>query len=93
MRILRAAGWTVFLLDLVVLAQLGYGILTQRGGPDADPALRGLTLMLGSGLLGILILLVVSSRLRSTAGLWISLGCAAVPLLWTAEAIVENMWE
>jgi hypothetical protein len=92
-RILRAAGWTVFLLDLVVLAQLGYGILMQRGGPDADAALRGLTLMLGSGLLGILILLVVSSRLHSKAGLWISLGCAAVPLLWTVEAIVENMWE
>ena len=93
MRILRAAAWTVFLLDVVILAQLGYGVLTQRAGPDANSALRGLTVMLGSGLLGILVLLVVSSRLYSKPGLFLSLGCAAVPLLWTVEALVEGMWE
>ena len=93
MRILRAAAWATFLLDLVILAQLGYGFLTQRGGPGAAPALRGLTSMLGSGLLGILILLIVSSRLRSKPGLWLSLGCAAVPLLWTLDALLESLWE
>ena len=93
MRILRAAAWAAFLLDLVILAQLGYGLLTQRGGPGADPALRGLTLMLGSGLLGILVLLVVSTRLHSKPGLWLSLGGAAMPLLWTLEALLESMWE
>jgi hypothetical protein len=67
--------------------------LTQRGGPGADPALRGLTVMLGSALLGILVLLVVSSRVQSKPGLWLSLGCAAVPLLWTVEALVEGLWE
>jgi hypothetical protein len=93
MRTLRAAAWTVFLLDVVILAQLGYGIVTLRGGPAADPALRGLTLMLGSGLLGILVLLVVSTRLHSKPGLWLSVGCAAVPLLWTVEALVEGLRE
>ena len=93
MRWLRAAAWAVFLLDLVILAQLGYGLLTQHGGPEADPAVRGLALMLGSGLLGIAILLIASSRLPSRAGLWISLGCAAVPLLWVVNAIVQSMWE
>jgi len=92
-RILRAVAWTAFLLDVVILAQLGYGLLTQRAGPDADAALRGLTVMLGSGLLGILVLLVVSSRLNSKPGLFLSLGCAAVPLLWTVEALVESLWE
>ena len=81
----------MFLLDLVVLAQLVWGVLTQPGGPAADPVLRGLTLMLGSGLLGIAILLVVSSWLRSGAGLWVALGCAAVPLLWVVNAIFQSM--
>jgi hypothetical protein len=93
MRILRFGAWSVFLLDLVVLAQLAYGLLTQHGGPAADPAVRGLTVMLGSWLLGVAILLVVSSRLESKAGLWMSLGFAAVPLLWTVDAIFESMWQ
>jgi len=93
MRILRAAAWTAFLLDVVILAQLGYGLLTKRGGPGADPALRSLTVMLGSGLLGVLVLLIVSSRLHSKPGVWISLGCAAVPFLWTVEALFESLWE
>jgi hypothetical protein len=92
-RKLRAAAWAVLLLDLVVLAQLAFGLLTQPNGPGADPALRGLTVMLGSGLLATLFLLVVSSWLRSMPGLWVSLGCAAVPLLWTVDAIFENMWQ
>jgi hypothetical protein len=49
--------------------------------------------MLGSGLIGVLILLVVSSRLHSRAGLWIALACAALPLLWTLDAIFESMWQ
>jgi hypothetical protein len=83
---LRAVAWAALCLDLVVFAQLGYGLLTQRSGPDTDPALRGLTVMLGSGLLGVVILLVVSSRLHSRAGLWIALACAALPLLWTRSS-------
>jgi hypothetical protein len=93
MRTLRAVAWAAFMLDLVVLVQLGYGLVTQRGGPDTDPALRGLALMLGPGLLAILILLIVSSRLHSKAGLWIALACAALPLLWTMDALFENMWQ
>jgi hypothetical protein len=92
-RVLRAAAWAVLLLDLVVLGQLAFGLLTQPSSSGADPALRGLTVMLGSGLLATLFLLVVSSWLRSMAGLWVSLGCAAVPLLWTVDAIVENLWQ
>ena len=76
MRKLRAAAWAMLLLDLVVLGQLAFGLVTQQGGSGADPALRGLTVMLGSGVLATLFLLVVSSWLHSIAGLWISLGCA-----------------
>lgn len=93
MRYLRFAAWSVFGFDLVVLAQLLYGLLTRHGGPAADPAVRGLAVMLGSALLGILVLLSVSSWLRSRGGLWLSLGCAAVPLLWAINAIFESLWE
>jgi hypothetical protein len=92
-RYLRLAAWSTFGLDLVVLAQLLYGMLTQHGGPAADPAVRGLAVILGSALLAIAVLLSVSSWLRSRSGLWISLGCAAVPLSWAINAIVESLWE
>ncbi len=92
MRVLRAAAWAVFCFDLVILAQLGYGAATAD-----DPALqgpvRGLTMMLGAGLLGVAFLLILGSRLHSRAGLWIALVCAAVPLLWAAGAILGSMWE
>lgn len=90
MRYLRLAAWSVFSLDLVVFAQLLHNLLTLRGDPAA---VRGLAVMLGSALLGILVLLVVSTRLRSRGGLWLSTGLAAVPLLWAFNAIVESMWE
>lgn len=93
MRYLRLGAWSVFLLDLVVLLQLVYNLLTMRGGPEAMPAVRGLTVMLGSGLLGIAVLLIVSTWLRSREGLWISMGLGAVPLLWAVNAIFESLWE
>lgn len=93
MRYLRLAAWSVFSLDLVVFAQLLYNLLTLRGDPEAVAAVRGLAVVLGSALLGILVLLVVSTRLRSRGGLWLSTGLAAVPLLWAFNAIVESMWE
>ena len=93
MRYLRLFAWGVFLLDVVVLLQLVYNLLTQRGGPEAMPAVRGLTVMLGSGLLGIAVLLSISSWMRIREGLWISLGLGLVPLLWSVNAIFESMWE
>lgn len=93
MRYLRLGAWSVFLLDLVVLLQLVYNLLTMRGGQEAMPAVRGLTVMLGSGLLGIAVLLIVSTWLRSREGLWISMGLGAVPLLWAINAIFESLWE
>ncbi len=93
MRALPTAAWSVFLLDLVVLAQLVYEILAQRGGPTTQAMIPGLTLMLGSGLLGVGIVLVVSSLLRSKAGLCVSLVCSALPLLWVSNAIFQSMWE
>jgi len=86
--ILRPAAWTAFCLDLVILAQMAYAALSEAGGSTVQALTRGLTIMLGSGLIGVAVLLVASSRLRSKAGLWISLGCAAVPLLWVASAIL-----
>jgi hypothetical protein len=92
-RYLRLAAWSAFLLDFVVLLQLLYNLLIQRGGPEAMPAMRGLSMMLGSALAGIAVLLVVSSWMRLREGLWISLALAVVPLLWAVNAIVESLWE
>ena len=91
MRLLRAAAWTVFLLDLVVLGQLGYWLLTQTD-PLGRNILSGVTLMLGSGLAGIFVVLVASASLSSRAGYWVALVCGAVPLLWALVAIWPSMW-
>ena len=93
MRLLRGAAWTVFCLDLVILAQLGYAILANSGGPAAQALTRGLAMMLGSGLLGVAVLLIVSSRLRSRFGLWLGLVCAAVPLCSVVGEILASAWQ
>jgi hypothetical protein len=92
-RYLRLFAWGAFLLDLVILLQLLYNLLTSRGDSEEVAAVRGLAVMLGSVLLGIAVLLSVSTWLRIREGLWISLGLALVPLLWTANAIFASLWE
>ena len=93
MRLLRAAAWAVFCLDLVVFAQLLYFVLAPSGGPTAQALVRGFAMMLGSGLAGIAIVLVASSYWRSRAGLWVSLVCGALPLSWVVNAMIRSMWE
>src|SRR5207247_1465007 len=93
MRALRAAAWAVFSLDLVVFAQLLYDLLAPSGEPDAQALVRGLALMLGSGLAGVAIVLAVSSWLRSRVGLWVSLVCGALPLLWVLSAMIQRQQE
>jgi len=92
MKLLRAAAWTVFLLDLVVLGQLGYWLVTAND-PLGRNILSGVTLMLGSGLAGILVVLVVSAWARSRAGYWLALVCGTAPLLWVLAAIWHNLWQ
>ena len=90
---LRTAAWTVFALDLVILAQSGYAALTGGGGgPTGQALLRGFTLMLASWLLGVGIVLIVSSWRRSALGLWLSLVFAALPLLWVGSSML-GLWE
>jgi hypothetical protein len=89
---LRAAAWTVFCLDLVILAQAGYAALTETG-PTAQALMRGFTVLLASGLLGIAVVLIASSWSRSRLGLLVSLVCAAVPLLWVTSAIIGSLFE
>jgi hypothetical protein len=90
---LRAVAWTVFALDLVILAQTGYAALTGGGGgPTGQALLRGFTLMLASWLLGVGVVLIVSSWRRSALGLWISLVFAALPLLWVGSSML-GLWE
>jgi hypothetical protein len=90
---LRTAAWTVFALDLVILGQAGYAALTGGGGgPTGQALLRGFTLMLASWLLGVGIVLIVSSWRRSVLGLWISLVFAALPLLWVGAGML-GVWE
>ena len=86
---LRAAAWTVFALDLVILAQTGYAALTGGGGgPTGQTLLRAFTIMLAAWLLGVGIALIVSSWRRSALGLWISLIFAALPLLWVGSSML-----
>jgi hypothetical protein len=90
---LRTAAWTVFALDLVILAQTGYAALTGGGGgPTGQALLRGFTLMLASWLLGVGVVLIVSSWRRSALGLWISLVFAALPLLWVGAGML-GLWQ
>ena len=86
---LRTAAWTVFALDLVILAQMAYAVASgSGGGPTGQALLRGFTLMLAAGLAGIVIVLIVSSWKRSRVGLWVSLVCAAIPLLWVGAGML-----
>ncbi len=90
---LRAAAWTVFALDLVILAQTGYAALTGGGGgPTGQTLLRAFTMMLAAWLLGVGIALIVSSWRRSALGLWISLIFAALPLLWVGSSML-GLWQ
>ena len=90
---LRAAAWTVFALDLVILAQTGYGALTgSDGGPTGQTLLRAFTMLLASWLLGVAVVLIASSWRRSALGLWVSLVFAALPLLWVGAGML-GLWE
>ena len=90
---LRATAWTVFALDLVILAQTGYAALTGGGGgPTGQTLLRAFTMMLAAWLLGVGIALIVSSWRRSALGLWISLIFAALPLLWVGSSML-GLWQ
>jgi len=86
---LRTAAWTVFALDLVILAQMAYAVASgSGGGPTGQALLRGFTLMLASGLAGIAVVLIFSSWKRNIIGLWVSLICAAIPLLWVGAGML-----
>jgi hypothetical protein len=85
---LRLAAWTVFALDLVILAQMAYAGVSGDSEPNERTALRGVTVMLASGLAGVAVVLIVSSWKRHVIGLWVSLVCAAIPLLWVCASIL-----
>jgi hypothetical protein len=91
-RYLRLAAWAVFLLDLVVLLQLLYNLMILRDDPEAQAAMRGLLTLLGPMLAGTGVLLIVSTWLRSRAGLWIALGLGAIPLSFAINTVVEGFW-
>ena len=85
---LRGAAWTVFALDLVILAQMAYAGASGDAEPSERALLRGVTVMLASGLAGIAVVLIVSSWKRNITGLWVSLICAAIPLVWVCANIL-----
>jgi ABC-type transport system involved in multi-copper enzyme maturation permease subunit len=86
---LRGAAWTVFALDLVILAQMAYALGTgAEGDPNAQAVLRGFTVMLASAMAGIAVVLIFSSWKRNIIGLWVSLICAAIPLLWVCASLL-----
>ena len=91
-RALRFAAWAVFVLDVVVLFQLLYGVITLPGESPEYTAVRGLAMILGSGLAGMAVVLVVSSKLYSLLGLWFCILFGAVPLLWVTNAIIQSLW-
>ena len=85
---LRGAAWTAFALDLVILAQMGYAVGTGDAEPGARAVLRGFTVMLASVMAGIAVVLIFSSWKRNVVGLWVSLVCAAIPLLWVCASLL-----
>jgi hypothetical protein len=85
---LRLAAWTVFALDLVILLQMAYAGVSADSEPGERALLRGFTVVLASGLAGIAVVLIVSSWKRNVVGLWVSLICAAFPLLWVCANIL-----
>jgi hypothetical protein len=90
---LRTAAWTVFALDLVILAQSGYAALTGGGGgPTGQTLLRAFSMLMASWLLGVGIVLIVGSWRRSALGLWVSLVFAALPLLWVGAGML-GLWQ
>jgi hypothetical protein len=91
-RYLRLGAWAVFLLDLVVLLQLLYNLMILRDDPEAQAAMRGLLTLLGPMLAGTGVLLIVSTWLRSCAGLWIALGLGAIPLSLAINTVIEGFW-
>jgi hypothetical protein len=91
-RYLRLGAWAVFLLDLVVLLQLLYNLMILRDDPEAQAAMRGLLTLLGPMLAGTGVLLIVSTWLRSRAGLWIALGLGAIPLSFAINTVIEGFW-
>ena len=89
---LRLAAWTAFALDLVILGQMAYAVATGSGDAPEQALLRGFTVMLASGLLGVAVVLIVSSWKRSAVGLWVALVCAALPLLWVGGGML-GLWQ
>jgi hypothetical protein len=85
------AAWAVFLLDLVVLLQLLYNLLTLLD-PEARAAVRGLLVTLGPMLAGVGVLLIVGTWLRSRGGLWIALCLGAIPLFFAINTVIEGFW-
>ncbi|HYU11060.1 MAG TPA: hypothetical protein VEK82_00685, partial [Stellaceae bacterium] len=81
-----------FCLDLVILAEAGYAALTETE-PTVQALLRGFAVLLASGLLGVAVVLIASSWRRSALGLWVSLICGAVPLLWVTSAMIGGLFE
>ena len=93
MRWLRGIAWAVFALDLVILAQFGWAIVQKSGGPTAQAITLAVAFMLGCWLLGIAVLLGVSTWLGSRFGLWFGLVCAALPLSWVLGGVVASAFE
>ena len=92
MRYLRLGAWSVFLLDIVVLLQLGYNLALPREDPAAQSAIRGLLSLLTPMLAGTGVLLIVSTWMRSRTGLWISLALGCIPLFFAVNTIIEGFW-
>jgi hypothetical protein len=91
-RYLRLAAWAVFLLDIVVLLQLGYNLLLLRDNPAAQAPVRGLLSLLAPMLAGTAVLLIVSTWLRSRTGLGIALALGCIPLFFAINTIIEGFW-
>ena len=95
---LQATAWTLFALDFVVLAMIVREVLVGEVGCgercDAEQALATTaSLVAAAWLLMIGLILIVSGRRASRAGLWIALVGAALPLLWAWSMAVQALTE
>jgi hypothetical protein len=87
---LLVAAWTVFGLDLIVLALMGHDLAFARAGPTGQTLMLAFTIVMAAIAAVVGIVLAIGTWRRSRVGLWIGLVFGALPLLWVAGALTQS---
>ena len=93
MKQLLAAAWAVFALDLVVLGLMVKDLFLAAFGDTGPELATVLTAVTGAWIAVVGLILVASWWRSSRGGLWVSLVCGALPLLWAWSKAVQAITE